>query len=319
MGAAASFAGENTSDFEKFKAIRDEYESKVSSGATDKEIYDHVVSVINTFSPVFSLSQLAVSNDHNNCTEEIIKRAHLNLLSKEEHNIGKTNVLVRDAVLTEAKSFGWNEVAVPQLPCSVVTVTDNFDSLKVPKDHYSRLPSDVYYCDETFLLRTHLAAHIGHILKSGVRSFLMSGDVFRRIEEDEAQSELQHKLDFVCISDTELSSGDDSENAQEIYTAVAEKVVKRLIGEESKLRWEESDEAFHIIGEAYNDLQTKVGEGIIDIARGGMLATEYLSELGFESGWQGFTISFDIDHLCMILNSISSIREAQLPLASEED
>ena len=55
---------------------------------------------------------------------------------------------------------------------------------------------------------------------------------------------------------------------------VAESIVKALIGEELKIRWEESDEAFHLIGEAYNDLQVKFGELVLEVARGGKFTDE---------------------------------------------
>lgn len=55
---------------------------------------------------------------------------------------------------------------------------------------------------------------------------------------------------------------------------VAESIVKGIVGGEAKTRWEESDEAFHLVGEAFNDLQVKFGEQVVEVARGGKLTDE---------------------------------------------
>lgn len=58
---------------------------------------------------------------------------------------------------------------------------------------------------------------------------------------------------------------------------IAEGVVKGLVGEQTKTRWEESDEAFHLVGEAFTDLQALLGGHVAELARGGQLTDEVSS------------------------------------------
>lgn len=81
-------------------------------------------------------------------------------------------------------------------------------------------------------------------------------------------------MEFVRIYDSPAGTGEEDEDKAPEYMIVAEAIVKGLISAESKTRWEESDEAFHLVGEAFNDLQTKLGEQVIELARGGQLTEE---------------------------------------------
>lgn len=95
-------------------------------------------------------------------------------------------------------------------------------------------------------------------------------------------------MEFVHIFDTPANDNESEEVEAEEYVAFAESVVKSLLSADAKTRWEESDEAFHVAGEAFNDLQTKAGEQILDLARAGRL-TEEVSDGNFES----------CSHVCM--------------------
>jgi hypothetical protein len=167
----------------------------VAAGATDAELYDHIHAIMSTMGVAkLSLDLLAVKNDHNNCSEEIIRRANLQLLNTEGSKVSDVKVKIEAALNAAVESNGWGPISSCAAPCAVVTSTDNFDTLKVPTGHYSRLPSDVYYCDQSSVLRTQLSAHLHSTVAGGVLSYVMSGDTFRIIEEDETQSELQHKV-----------------------------------------------------------------------------------------------------------------------------
>ena len=76
-------------------------------------------------------------------------------------------------------------------------------------------------------------------------------------------------MEFVRIYDAPTATSD--EEGKDEYLTVTESIVKGLIGEDAKIRWEESDEAFHLVDEAFNDLQMKLGEQVLDLARGGRL------------------------------------------------
>lgn len=85
------------------------------------------------------------------------------------------------------------------------------------------------------------------------------------------------KLEFVRIYPTLAAApeGDDDSDLPEDYLTAAEIIVKSVIGRSDVLtRWEESDEAFHLRGGCFNDLQAKVGDRILDLVRGGRLTDE---------------------------------------------
>lgn len=143
-----------------------------------------------------SLDLLTTKNDHNNCSEDIIARANLHLLATEASKVGQMRMKVEAALQATAESNGWNTDLKVDAPCPVVSTRDNFDVLKVPAGHYTRLPSDTYHCDNFFVLRTQLTAHMPSIVKGGKLAYYMSGEIFRIIEEDDMQAEMQHKVRF---------------------------------------------------------------------------------------------------------------------------
>lgn len=49
----------------------------------------------------------------------------------------------------------------------VVSVSENFDSLLIAKDHVCRSRSDNYYINKDFCLRSHTSAHQYEFLKQG--------------------------------------------------------------------------------------------------------------------------------------------------------
>ena len=167
----------------------------MAAGATDTEIYDHIHAFMNKLKTAnLSLDLLVIKNDHNNCSEEVIKRANLQLLASEASKVTEVQVKLAAALNAAAEPNGWGAVSNVTVPCAVVSSGDNFDSLQVPLGHYSRLPSDVYYCDQSALLRTQLSAHMHATVTGGTLVYYMSGDTFRIIEEDDIHAEMQHKV-----------------------------------------------------------------------------------------------------------------------------
>jgi phenylalanyl-tRNA synthetase alpha chain len=81
----------------------------------------------------------------------------------------------------------------------VVTVAQNFDELLTPSDHVSRSRNDTYYVDDTHVLRCHMTAHQGELLRAGHRRFLMVGDVYRCDTVDATHYPVFHQLDGVRL------------------------------------------------------------------------------------------------------------------------
>ena len=79
----------------------------------------------------------------------------------------------------------------------VVSTTENFDNLLIEKTHPSRSYSDTFYVNEETVLRTHTTAHQNNILRSGVKNFLVVGDVYRRDEVNRTHYPIFHQLEGV--------------------------------------------------------------------------------------------------------------------------
>lgn len=81
----------------------------------------------------------------------------------------------------------------------VVTLTQNFDNLLVPKDHVSRSRSDSYYLNSEYMLRAHTTAHQKDLISTGLDNFLMVGDVYRRDTVDRSHYPVFHQIDGVRL------------------------------------------------------------------------------------------------------------------------
>jgi phenylalanyl-tRNA synthetase alpha subunit len=157
-------------------------------------IYNHMQSIINQISATsqkVSLSMDLVKGSHssNNCTDEVRRKIDLKLLSKSDHAL----VAMKMKVIAAIKSVLENVTEI-EAPDPIVSTQQNFDSLLIPSGHYCRRPTDVYYATDNAMLRTHLTAHVVDTVKSGLDSYVMSGPVFRRLEEDDEHSELCHQV-----------------------------------------------------------------------------------------------------------------------------
>jgi len=81
----------------------------------------------------------------------------------------------------------------------VVTVKQNFDDLLFPPDHAGRSSTDTYYLNKSTLLRTHTSAHQAELMRNGERSFLVTGDVYRRDAIDSTHYPVFHQMEGVRI------------------------------------------------------------------------------------------------------------------------
>uniref|UniRef100_A0A5S6R5B5 Sulfhydryl oxidase n=1 Tax=Trichuris muris TaxID=70415 RepID=A0A5S6R5B5_TRIMR len=81
----------------------------------------------------------------------------------------------------------------------VVSIRENFDSLLVPSGHVCRSPSDTYYVNKDYVLRTHTSAHQSELINSGLNSFIVAGDVYRRDEIDRNHYPCFHQMEGVHL------------------------------------------------------------------------------------------------------------------------
>ena len=63
----------------------------------------------------------------------------------------------------------------------------------------SRSKNDCYYVNKDYLLRGHTSAHQYELIKSGLDSFLVFGDVYRRDEIDRKHYPIFHQCEGVRL------------------------------------------------------------------------------------------------------------------------
>lgn len=154
----------------------------------------------------------------------------------------------------------------------VVTTKQQFDSLLITEDHVARSKTDNYYINEKQCLRAHTSAHQVEIMKQGLDTFLVFGDVYRRDEIDATHYPAFHQLEGVRLfteeqlkeiyglDDAPLRHEDQerSEITQAEYDLKATliisedlkrtllKLVQDLLGDEIEYRW--NDDFFPFTG-----------------------------------------------------------------------
>lgn len=72
-------------------------------------------------------------------------------------------------------------------------------SLLIGKDHPSRKPTDCYYLNKDYILRGHTSAHQEELIASGLDSFIVVGDVYRRDEIDASHFPVFHQAEGVRL------------------------------------------------------------------------------------------------------------------------
>lgn len=77
----------------------------------------------------------------------------------------------------------------------IVHVKNNFDNLRVDKNHISRKSSDTYYLNDDVVLRTHTSAHQCDNIRNNKQLFLCCGDVYRRDEVDSSHYPVFHQME----------------------------------------------------------------------------------------------------------------------------
>lgn len=136
----------------------------------------------------------------NNITPGISEKIGKNLHNQKNHPIEIIKRKIYDYFGNDFEKF---DTFKP-----VVNVKNNFDDLRIGKDHPSRKPSDTYYIDENNVLRTHTSAHQTDLLKQGYKKFLVTGDVYRKDQIDATHFPVFHQMEGVCVFDTEITDED---------------------------------------------------------------------------------------------------------------
>ena len=154
-------------------------------------------------------------NHESNITQSIKQKMGANLHLRDNHPVG----IVKKFLLSALEGFTVFESIDP-----VVTVQNNFDSLRIPQDHPSRRRSDTYYVDNSHVLRTHTSAHQVELMRAGHRKFVVIGDVYRNDDIDPAHYPVFHQMEGVCVLDPSSDPSDPEKELKETLSRLLDSV-----------------------------------------------------------------------------------------------
>jgi phenylalanyl-tRNA synthetase alpha subunit len=138
---------------------------------------------------------LAEKHVNNNCSDHIQRKLYCCYLQNNSHKLNHIKNNLTEKIHEFIKSNSLTEISNIDYISPAVTVTQNFDNLLIPPSHYCRRSSDVYYINDNTLLRTSLTSHLHDIANgNNATSYLIYGDVYRRVEEDAFNSEVHHQV-----------------------------------------------------------------------------------------------------------------------------
>lgn len=101
----------------------------------------------------------------------------------------------------------------------------------------SRSPNDTYYVDGSTVLRCHTSAHQVATLRSGRRSFLITGDVYRRDSIDATHYPVFHQMEAMrVLTPEDWGTEDGTAYAARELKATLEGLATHLFGQ-VEVRW----------------------------------------------------------------------------------
>lgn len=177
----------------------------------------------------------------------------------------------------------------------IVSTTDNFDLLLIPKNHPSRSTSDTYYVDNGKVLRTHTSAHQNELLKKGETSFLVTGDVYRKDEIDKFHFPIFHQMEGVNIVDDDVNPEDDLKN---VLTGLVEFLFPKKV-------YRFNSDYFPFTDPSY-EVEVLLENKWVEILGCGVIQQQILLNNGINK--KGWAFGLGLERLAMIFYNVPDIR-----------
>ncbi|KAI6661137.1 Phenylalanine--tRNA ligase, mitochondrial isoform X2 [Oopsacas minuta] len=209
----------------------------------------------------------------------------------------------------------------------VVSLEQNFDSLRVPLDHVTRSKSDNYYINNQFMLRAHTSAHQRDTIALGHSQFLVTGDVYRRDEIDTKHYPVFHQMEGVELFTNEELFGNEqgslfdplkeeteekqAEHSLETVLAIEknlkyklESLMQHLFGNNLQMRW--SGTYFPFTHPSY-ELEIYWNDKWLEVLGSGVMR-QHILVAGGKGSKAGYAFGLGLERLAMILFGIPDIR-----------
>jgi Phenylalanyl-tRNA synthetase alpha subunit len=205
----------------------------------------------------------------------------------------------------------FSDLAKIEIDNPYVSVENNFDRLRVPKNHPSRNPTDTFYKNENEVLRTHMTCYLYPIGKSETGEsklkYITCGDVYRKDAIDSTHYPVFHQIDAFCIVPDGVDVKKDLRNR-------LVGLVKHLFGDKCNFQlledYEHEDVYFPFTVDSLEvSVEFKVGDEVkhLEILGAGTVHPDIMKDLGLENH-QAWAFGLGIERLAMIMFDIPDIR-----------
>lgn len=195
----------------------------------------------------------------------------------------------------------------------IVTIEENFENLKVPKDHPSRSTQETFYINDSTILRPHCTVHsINRLKKSNGKEEILKvatiGCVYRRDDETSRHIHQFSQLDFLW-----LQKGLKVSNLKYLL----ELLVQKIFGQKHEYRFRNSYFPFtqpsvEVDVKCWCNLSENCnlckGSGWIEILGAGLFRKEILKESGYSSEYECLAGGLGIERLALLKYRIEDIR-----------
>ena len=262
-------------------------------------------------------------------TPTILSKVHRHLHNQPQHPIE----VIKRRIVSYFSRMWVDSIGEPLFKSfdtisPVVSLEQNFDSLRVPLDHVTRSKSDNYYINKQHMLRAHTSAHQRDTIRLGHSRFLVTGDVYRRDEIDTKHYPVFHQTEGVELFTREElfgnegvdklfdpslveTEGKQAEHSLEAVLAIErslksklESLMQHLFGSNLQMRW--SDTYFPFTHPSY-ELEIFWDDKWIEVLGSGVMR-QHILEAGGEARKAGYAFGLGLERLAMILYSIPDIR-----------
>ena len=243
------------------------------------------------FCNTFGKSILENKTSYCNIPDFVANKIGRNLHNQEEHPIK----IIKEYIYNYFKSIDDRKFETFDNFSPFVTVQNNFDYLLIPHNHSSRSKSDSYYLNETIVLRTHTSAHQNELLEKGHRSFLVTGDVYRKDEVDMRHFYCFHQMEGVHLVD---ENEDPETDLKKTLSGLIEYLFPQNEYRFGKDHFPFTNPSFEI--------EVKFGDKWLEVLGCGVIHSDILNR--FDIKQKGWAFGLGLERFAMILFNIQDIR-----------
>lgn len=233
----------------------------------------------------------------NNIPQSMLDKIGINLYKQKNHPISN----IKKKIFEFFKDLNQLEFDSPYVP-----IVDNFDNLRIPKNHPSRSLSDTFYKDENTVLRTHMTSYIYPVAKTSVDKYITCGDVYRKDEIDQTHFPIFHQIDAFCIVPKEVDVKAD-------LRSKISGLIKHLFGDcefEFLEDYDHKDVYFPFTVDSFEVNVSFTINGIkknVEVLGAGTVHPDIMKSIGKED-CQAWAFGLGIERLAMIMYDIPDIR-----------